>query len=288
MRAIFGLVLIVGMGLAGFAVYMVKGYMDNQQMALKQERMRAQAIVPTVEVYAVNREIGYGELLTPEDVQLIRHTEEFLPEGTFASEEALFPDGPEVARSVVRTMLPFEPITPQKVTAPGETAGITQALRPGMRAFTIEVDVRTGVSGFLRPGDRVDIYWTGLLGNAGGAVQRTEETHLIGRGIELIAVDQSTDINRAANTVPRTVTVQVAPMDVASLTQAQSSGAITLALVGMNDEVARVTDGEAAITMPKAPDAPAVVADAPAPQEEACFITQRRGTEQVQIPITCN
>jgi len=54
------------------------------------------------------------------------------------------------------------------VTEPGDIAGITSLLSPGMRAFTINVDVQSGVSGFLRPGDRVDIYWSGSLRTAGG------------------------------------------------------------------------------------------------------------------------
>ena len=32
MRSAFGLVLVLGLGLAGFAVYMVKGYIDEQEM----------------------------------------------------------------------------------------------------------------------------------------------------------------------------------------------------------------------------------------------------------------
>jgi len=40
MRAVFGLVLLVGMGLAGFAIYMVKGHFDTQEARLSRERAR--------------------------------------------------------------------------------------------------------------------------------------------------------------------------------------------------------------------------------------------------------
>jgi len=233
MRAVFGLVLVVGMGLAGFAVYMVNGYVAQTQSELDEERQRAAEAVPTVQVYAVNRPMKYGETLTQDDVVLIDYAEPFLPEGVFSTEEELFPEGDEELRVVTRPMEINEPILAVKVTEPGDIAGITSLLAPGMRAFTIKVDVQSGVSGFLRPGDRVDVYWTGDLRTAGGENQNV--TQLIKGSIELIAVDQTADGNRAGAEIARTVTVQVTPSDVALLAQAQSTGALSLSLVGAGD-----------------------------------------------------
>jgi len=202
MRAIFGLVLVVGMGLAGFAVFMVKGHFAEQEAKIRQQAANAQAIIPTTDVYAVNRSIAYGELLTLEDVQTIKHTQEFLPEGAFATQEELFPQGVDVPRVVLRAMEPNEPVTTVKVTAPGEIASITTRLTEGMRAFTINVDSSSGVSG-VRPGDRVDVLWTGNL--PGQQDTRSEVTRLIETGLEVIAVDQSSDVNRAEGEVARLV-----------------------------------------------------------------------------------
>jgi len=126
-----------------------------------------------------------------------------------------------------------EPILFVKVTEPGDAAGITTLLTPGMRAFTITVDVQSGVSGFLRPGDRVDVYWTGDLRTAGRDSQNV--TQLIKSGVELIAVDQTADGNRNEAAIARTVTVQVSPEDVAALAQAQATGDLSLSLVGAGD-----------------------------------------------------
>ena len=233
MRAVFGLVMIVGMGLAGFAVYMVNGYVSETQVALDIERQRAALAVPTVAVYAVNRQIEYGETLTPEDVEVIQYAEPHLPEGVFLTEEELFPEGGEELRVVTRTMEANEAILAVKVTEPGDIAGITSLLSPGMRAFTINVDVQSGVSGFLRPGDRVDIYWSGNLRTAGG--DNGNITQLIMTSVELIAIDQTADSNRSDGEIARTVTVQVTPADVAALTQASSTGKLSLSLVGAGD-----------------------------------------------------
>ena len=72
-----------------------------------------------------------------------------------------------------------EPILKIKVTEPGQDAGVSSRLERGMRAFAISVNVTSGVSGLLRPGDRVDVYWTGSvafdgLGGTGGAGEQKE------------------------------------------------------------------------------------------------------------------
>ena len=118
-----------------------------------------------------------------------------------------------------------------KVTGPGEEAGLTSQLERGMRAFAIKVDVSSGVSGFLRPGDRVDVYWTGNLGNG-------NITQLIHANVRLIAINQSADEDNNNPTVARTVTVEVNPTEVAKLAQAQATGRLSLSLVGAEDEAA--------------------------------------------------
>ena len=288
MRAVFGLVLVLGMGLAGFAVYMVKGHFNDQNAALARERAMAAQTISTVDVYAVNRSIAYGEPLTIDDVTVVKYAKDFLPEGTFSSEDDLFPQGTDVARVVLRPMEPNEPVLAVKVTEPGEDAGITSRLADGKSAFTINVDMSTGVSGFLRPGDRVDVYWTGLVGGGQG-VQPREITRLIESGVDLIAVDQNTDENRAGAEIARTVTVQVSPQDVADLTQAQSSGKLTLALVGKNattDQMASVIEVDQRSLLGIADEVAPVAAPVAAPVQ-SCSIRNRRGAEVVETPIPC-
>jgi pilus assembly protein CpaB len=286
MRAVFGLVLVIGLGLAGFAVFMVKGYFEQQQIALDEERAIAAQTVPTVEVYAVNRAVAYGEALTMEDVQMIRYAEPFLPEGVFRTEAELFPKGIEVPRVVLRPMELNEPVLAIKVSSPGEDAGITSRLGRGMRAFAIRVDVASGVSGFLRPGDRVDVYWTGRGGGTAGEVGGAlEVTKLIETGIGIVAIDQSADDSQSAATVARTVTVEVTPQQVASLAQAQSTGALSLSLVGNDDDVVAtaIEVNQASLLGIEA------AAPAPAPQAapQVCSIRTRRGADVVEIPIPC-
>ena len=281
MRMVFGLVLLLGLGLAGFAVYMAQGYISAHQAQLEAERAARAQIVPTVDVYITNRQIRYGEPITREDVKLVRWPENAIPQGSFQTEDSLFPDNGRELRVALRAMEKDEALMAIKVSEPGADAGITSRLTQGMRAFAIQVDVTSGVSGFLRPGDRVDVYWTGRLRNVNGDM--IDVTKLIEEGLHLVAIDQSADQDLAAVTIARTVTVEVSPQQVAALAQAQATGRLSLSLVGNEDftvsgpvEVDQNT--LLGITVEEVVEAEA---------ERVCSIRTRRGAEVVEIPIPC-
>lgn len=274
MRLVFGFVLLVGIGLAGAAVYMARDFFAQQQLQLAEAEAAKLAIVPTAEVYVLNKQMRYGQRLTMEDVKKVRWPEEAIPEGAFTSEEQLFPKGPDLLRSILRTMEPDEAVMAIKVTEPGQDAGVSSRLSAGMRAFAIQTDVTSGVSGFLRPGDRVDVYWTG--NTSSGNV-----TKLIQANIRLVAINQSADEDRNSPTVARTVTVEVSPTQVASLAQAQSTGRLSLSLVGADDQV---VSEKVEIDQRQLLGEERVVE---APSEEKCFVTRRNGEERVSVEIPC-
>lgn len=274
MRLVFGLVLVVGLVLAGFAVMIAKDRFDQYQAALKRTN---DALVVTTQVYVAKRAMRYGEPLTAEDVELIRWPADYLPEGAFQEEEALFPPTDDSPRIVLRAMETYEPILAVKVTEPGQDAGVASRLGAGMRAFAVRVDVTSGVSGFLRPGDRVDVYWTG------SGASETEITRLIESGVRLVAIDQIADNERANPMVARTVTVEATPEQVARLAQAQSTGRLSLALLG-----AQETGLSEAVEVDQNKLLGVARETAPVRQEErVCTVRTRRGAEVVEIPIPC-
>ena len=173
-----------------------------------------------------------------------------------------------------------EPVLTLKVTDPGRDAGITSRLTAGMRAFAIKVDVSSGVSGFLRPGDQVDIFWTG---SSPGRDSSGNITKLIETAVRLVAIDQSANDDIGNTKVARTVTVEATPQQVAALAQAQGSGRLSLALVGTGD-VAQVGPIEINQNELLGIEAREIVR---VEQEEACTIKTRRGAEVVVIDIPC-
>lgn len=278
MRLVFGLVMLIGVALAGAAVFLAKDYFAEQQAQLAEAEAAKQAIVPTVDVMVVNKQLRYGQRLTKDDVKIVRWPEAAVPQGTFTKAEDLFPKGLEVTRAILRTMEADEAILAVKVTEPGQDAGIASRLTPGMRAFTIKTDAASGVSGFLRPGDRVDVYWTGNTGNAGGVTKR------ILPAIHIIGINQSADEDRQRATVAQTVTVEVSPEHVASLAQAQANGRLSLSLVGADDDIEVAGTIETDLKTILGIEEEIVIEAA---EEQVCTSKIRRGAEIIEIPIPC-
>ena len=277
MRMIFGLVLLAGMALAGFAVYMAQGYINQTESALVEERAFRKKVGELVEVYVVSKQLKYGDPLKPEDVKKIYWQKSALPEGTFNDEAILFPPNEERPRYVLRPMETHEPILAVKITEPGQPAGLTGALDPGMRAFAIKVDATSGVSGFVYPGNYVDVYWTGSDGSR-------EITRLIESSVNVIAIDQSAaGATTGGAVVAQTVTVQVSQEQVARLAQAQATGRLALSLVGSPGEgsVGKVEVDSASLLG----ITPEEVVEVEA--EKVCTIRNRKGGEVVEIPIPC-
>ncbi len=286
MRMIFGLVLVVGLGLAGFAVYMTQNFVNQTQVALNHERELRAKTGPLVQVYVVNKVKKYGDTLTKDDVQLIYWPQNALPTHIFKDpttlgkdDKVLFPDGAKDPRFVTRQMEKFEPVLAEKVTEPGQTAGLTGQLGPGQGAFAIKVDVASGVSGFVQPGDHVDVYWTGAAGD-----NNQNMTRLIETGVKVIAVDQKADEATGAASVARTVTVAATREQVARLAQAAATGKLALSLVS-GTEVADAgkveVDGNSLLGIVAQP---AAVAPEPA---KVCSVKTRKGADVADTPIPC-
>lgn len=276
MRLVFGAVLIAGVGLAGYAVFQTHAYVSQLQTELVEARRNANT-AEMVNVFVSGRQLRYGERLNRSDVRVAPFPSYAVPQGAYTDVEALFPNNAEY-RIVLRAMEELEPIMQTKLTEPGTGAGIMSHLRTGMRAFTIPVNITSGVAGFLRPGDHVDIFWTGRSDNNG------EITQLIQSQIRLIAVDQSADMDGTTNmSAARSVTVEATPEQAAALAQAQSSGRLSLALVGAGDDAP-----SASIEMTQDKLLGIVREERRVEAErEKCHIRTRRGNEMVLIEIPC-
>lgn len=288
MRLVFGLVLIVGLGLAGFAVYMVQDYVEQAQAEADRLAIEQANAPRLVNVVVAKKPLLYGERLTRADLEVIKWQEGKVPEGAFNAIVApqggdpsivpVFWEGETRPRAALRSLEIYEPLLAKKVTEPGIDAGINANLSPGMRAFTINVDVSSGVSGFLRPGDRVDVYWSG---NAGGQ----EVSKLIDEAVKLIAINQSADADRTEETmIARTVTIEGTPQQVAALSLAQQTGRLTLSLVGTGD----ITSvGAVEIDRNSLLGIVEEVAAPVAEPERVCTIRTNKGGEIVEVEIPC-
>lgn len=279
MRAIFGLVLIVGMALAGAAVYMIQGYVSRTEAALAKERAFNGKAGKLVEVFVFATDMDYGDELTEKNIKVSYWPENMLPKTIFRDQALLFPENAPGPRFLLRDVEAYEPILASRVTEPGEIASLTAKLQPGMRAFTMKVSLASGVASFVKPDDFIDVQWTG---DFSGKL----ETWGIMSSIQIIAVDKAFNEGQSSDGTAKSITVAVTPEQAALLTQAMATGELTMTLVGKNADV--VTDEIKVNTNDvlgveekvKAPEAPKV-------EKKVCKRKERKGTEVVETVVPC-
>ena len=131
-----------------------------------------------------------------------------------------------------------EPVTQGSLVSPGDRGFLAAALGPGMRAVTVPVSEKTGVGGFVFPGDHIDLMLTQTINGAAGQPLNTTETIL--HNLRVLATDQSTETTTDDNgkTVVkafRTVTLEATPKIAEKIEVAQTIGTLSLSLRSIAD-----------------------------------------------------
>jgi len=234
MRLIGILVLILGVALAGGALYYSKQYFAAFEARSKVPQGPAMAKVVVAKI-----PLSYGQELEPSALNVIDWPKASVPAGTFDAVEALVDSSGQQKRFVLRAMEPGEPILQTKITGFGQEAGMAMRLADGKRAYSLPIDAVSGVAGFLAPGDRVDVILTESRGEQ-------LASRVILQDILVIAVDQSQTKDRASPRIGRTATVEVDSRQAQILALAQQVGRLSLTLRGLNEtETSGVGEGDA-------------------------------------------
>lgn len=145
----------------------------------------------------------------------------------------------DFAGSVVRIpLVAGEPITHDRVAAPGERGFLASMLHPGMHAVSVAVTPVSGISGFVLPGDMVDILLTHNVQQFGADGQplvlaaETERrvTETVLRGIRVLAVDQKLEGKPGEAVVAHAATLEVTDKQGEMLALAAEMGKLSLSL----------------------------------------------------------
>lgn len=161
--------------------------------------------------------------------------------------EAYFVDGNVDMNKLIGTVVRYpitagQPLTQGSLVAPGDRGFLAAALGAGMRAVTITVSEKSGVAGFIFPGDRVDVMLTQTIRGAGSDAQALNVTETVLRNLRVLATDQSTENQSAeGKTIVRTfhtVTLEVTPKIAEKIEVAQAVGALSLTLRSLADNQA--------------------------------------------------
>jgi len=127
-----------------------------------------------------------------------------------------------------------EPLSETKIIAPGNRGFLAAVLRPGMRAISVPVTITSGISGFIFPGDQVDLMITHQIptgtagGNSGGYEHKAAETVL--HDVRVIAIDQRLESKSGEAVVAHTATLEVTPKQTEMIALAGEIGKLSLNL----------------------------------------------------------
>lgn len=191
----------------------------------------------TARLLVAARDLPLGRILTAEDMSWQSWPEDGVNDSYIVEGEQTVES---LAGHVLRAPLPAGlPFSESGVIAPGQRGFLAAALKPGWRAITVAVDPISGVSGFVFPGDRVDILLNHRITRDGNAARNVSETVLA--NVRVLAVDRRTmgptGGDEAGTPQPgKTMTLEVTPKMAQRIALLREMGSITLALRSLPDD----------------------------------------------------
>ena len=199
------------------AVLIANAYLSGR------ERQLAGSPEGMVRVAVAALPLEYGADITPDKVKFVNYPATSLPPGTYQSVALLLPEGKR--RVALRPIQVNQPLLAADLSGEGQNASIAALLPDGMRATTVRINDVSGVAGFVKPNDTVDVL---ITRQAIGADEQVTDVLL--QNIRVIAMDQDAAGANGAPVVSRTATMEVTPVDAQKLVLGQQLGSLSLVL----------------------------------------------------------
>jgi len=215
------LMIVVAVVFGALAVFVAQSWLNSQNDA-RIKNMPAPQVVKTRTIVVADAPLRFGVELSRQNLREVPWPDAAIPDGAFASVEALLGQG---KRTVLLAIAPNEPILATKITGAGQRDTLSAVLTPGMKAVTLRVSDIEGVAGFVLPGDRVDVMLT-RIGERGG----NGSSDIVLQNVKVLAIDQIADDRVDKPAVVKAVTLEVDTVDGQKLVLAGSSGTLSLAL----------------------------------------------------------
>ncbi|MGL4438891.1 MAG: Flp pilus assembly protein CpaB [Bosea sp. (in: a-proteobacteria)] len=191
----------------------------------------------TVEILVAASDLPLGNTIVQSDVRWQSWPQDSVPTGLIRKEEAAILDKEVIGALVRSSFIASEPIRREKLIKPDGSGFLAAVLPAGKRAIAMSID-RAGNStagGFILPNDRVDIIKTGRQDPTQNSAENfSSETILT--NIKVLAIGQNIqERNGEKVVVGETATLELDPRQVETVTLAQKSGALSLALRSLAD-----------------------------------------------------
>jgi pilus assembly protein CpaB len=235
------LLLSLSMVASAVAIMIVLGIVKRAEERVAESKLPEDTVLAVVAA----RDLNVGVTIGPDDVVEAYLLPSLLPEaGTFTSVDEL------VGRTPRERVLANEIVRERRLALADAGVGLNAIVEPGQRAMSVSVDSESGVAGFIRPGNYVDVIVT--IRPDGRDTSTKWVSHTFLQGAKVLAVGRrmgegeqgKLPESRPTSTREKpTVTLELGPDDAEALALASSKGDIHIVLRNDVDITAVDTQG---------------------------------------------
>lgn len=205
---------------------LVQNWLESERAAMKPQAAKP---APSTRVLVAKNNVAIGHFINADNVKWIDWPNGGIQPSYLVEGKRQVAD---IAGSVVRYALSAgEPITDGKIVSPGDRGFLAAVLQPGMRAVSVPINLTSGISGFVFPGDRVDIVLVHVYKQGGGEGERDRRAgETVLTDVRVLAVDQKTDSKNNEPILARSITFEVNSKQAEILALAAEMGKLSLSL----------------------------------------------------------
>jgi pilus assembly protein CpaB len=247
--------------ISGMTIFLGRSWLQAQREAALEAQRHQQPAASSTLVLVAKGDLAAGQFVHPENLRWQPWPSENLsPNYVVQGQRAL----EDFIGAVVRGGISDgEPITETRLVRPGDRGFLAAVLTPDYRAVTVNVNPASGVSGFIFPGDHVDVIVTLAVQSGGGgetknckyqkggsscssstSQQRTNHvSETVLKDVRVLALDQRADDQAKDVVVAKTATLEVTPKQAEVIAVVGEVGKLSLSLRSLpRDEVEEVAD----------------------------------------------
>ena len=204
------------------------------------ERQIASSPEGMVRIAVAAMPFNYADEITADKVKFVAYPVASLPPGAHKSIAELLPEGKR--RVALRSILPNQPLLASDLSGSGQNASIAALLPDGMRATTVAINDVSGVAGFIKPNDSVDVLISRSAIGPDGVQTGQQVTDVLLQNVRVIAMGQDTVGADGKPSPTNSTTLEVTPVDAQKLVLGAKLGQLSLVLrkPGEEENIPRV------------------------------------------------
>ncbi len=234
MRARLILLIIFAFSAAGTTVFAAREWLSTQRNAVAAVAVERVPEPAKVQVLVAASNMPAGVLVKADNMRWQAWPDESVPDSYIIKGQM---EEDVLVGAVVRIGIGVgEPISQTRVVHPGENGFLAALLNPGMRAITVPVNATTGISGFVFPGDRVDLILTHQIDQEDDGARSRQASETVLSNVRILAIDQSTDDQGEEPIQGETATLELTPKQAEIVTLITDLGRLSLSLRSLQRE----------------------------------------------------